>query len=147
MTNATFLTMKPGETKPVLGYMLVGDDGKIATLAAGAPPAGTTADSVIDGTNRIIVPGFITDGDCSSAVEQYLSVGATVITQLDGTLAMRDTPTAEFPTAQVASGVTGKISEGPLCHKGFRMWKVAFSSGQTGWVPDSYGGNLYLKKN
>jgi hypothetical protein len=30
VTNATFLTMKPGETAPVVGYMLVGDDGRIA---------------------------------------------------------------------------------------------------------------------
>lgn len=95
----------------------------------------------------IINPGFITDGDCSNAVVQYLSVGANVITQLDGTLAMRDTPTAEFPSNQIASGVTGKITDGPLCHGGFRRWKVEFSSGQTGWVPDSFGGNLYLKKN
>ena len=29
VTNATFLTMKPGETTPVLGYMLVGDDGRV----------------------------------------------------------------------------------------------------------------------
>lgn len=59
VTNATFLTMKPGETKAVVGYMLVGDDGKIAALEAGVPPAGTTATETIDGTGRIIVPGFI----------------------------------------------------------------------------------------
>lgn len=59
VTNATFLTMKPGEMKPVVGYMLVDDDGKIAALAAGAPPAGTTATATVDGTGRIIVPGFI----------------------------------------------------------------------------------------
>jgi hypothetical protein len=29
VTNATFLTMKPGETAPVVGYMLVDDNGKI----------------------------------------------------------------------------------------------------------------------
>ena len=91
-------------------------------------------------------PGFVTDGDCSFAVAQYLSVGGTVITQLDGTLAVRDTPTAEFPTAQVASAVTGNVSDGPLCHGGFRIWKVAFTNGTTGWVADSYSGNLYLKK-
>jgi hypothetical protein len=39
VTNATFLTMKPGETAPVVGYMLVDDNGKIIELAAGAPPA------------------------------------------------------------------------------------------------------------
>ena len=41
--NATFLTMKPGETRPVVGYLLADDDGRITALAAGAPPAGTVA--------------------------------------------------------------------------------------------------------
>jgi cytosine/adenosine deaminase-related metal-dependent hydrolase len=59
VTNATFLTMKVGETAPVLGYMLVDDSGKIAALAAGAPPAGTTATTMIDGTGKIIMPGFV----------------------------------------------------------------------------------------
>jgi 5-methylthioadenosine/S-adenosylhomocysteine deaminase len=59
ITNATFLTMKPGESTPVVGYMLVGDDGRIAALGAGAPPAGTTATTTLDGTNKIIIPGFI----------------------------------------------------------------------------------------
>lgn len=59
VTNATFLTMKDGETAPVLGYMLVDDSSKIAALAAGAPPAGTTATTMIDGTGKIIMPGFV----------------------------------------------------------------------------------------
>ncbi len=59
VTHATFLTMKPGETKAVLGYMLVGDDGKIAALASGAPPASTTATTTLDASGRIVVPGFI----------------------------------------------------------------------------------------
>ena len=28
--NGTFLTMRPGETAPFVGYMLVGDDGKVS---------------------------------------------------------------------------------------------------------------------
>ena len=59
VTNATFLTMKPGETQPVVGYMLVGDDGRIAALAAGAPPAGMSATTTVDATKKIIIPGFI----------------------------------------------------------------------------------------
>lgn len=57
--NATFLTMKPGETKPVVGYLLADDAGRITALAAGAPPPGTVATTTVDGTGRIIVPGFI----------------------------------------------------------------------------------------
>ena len=59
VTNATIVTMKPGETKPVVGYMLVGDDGRIAALATGFPPAGMRATATLDATNKIIVPGFI----------------------------------------------------------------------------------------
>jgi cytosine/adenosine deaminase-related metal-dependent hydrolase len=59
ITNATFLTMKPGESRPVVGYMLVGDDGRIAALAAGSPPAGMTATTTLDGTGKIVIPGFI----------------------------------------------------------------------------------------
>jgi cytosine/adenosine deaminase-related metal-dependent hydrolase len=59
VTNGTFLTMKPGETEPVVGYMLVDDRGRIAALAAGAPPAGVTATTTLDGSNRIIIPAFI----------------------------------------------------------------------------------------
>ena len=57
--NAMFLTMKPGETKPVTGYLLADDHGRITALAAGEPPAGTTATTKVDGSGRIIIPGFI----------------------------------------------------------------------------------------
>ena len=59
VTNATFLTMKPGETAPVVGYMLVDDYGKIIELAAGAPSATTKATTTFDATNKIIIPGFV----------------------------------------------------------------------------------------
>ena len=36
VTNATFLTMKPGENAPVVGYMLVDDNGIIAAIGAGS---------------------------------------------------------------------------------------------------------------
>src|SRR6188474_2692438 len=57
--GATFLTMKRGEEKPVTGYMLIGEDGKITALGAGAPPAGMTAATTLDATGKIIIPGFI----------------------------------------------------------------------------------------
>src|SRR5262245_38470910 len=59
VTNATFLTMKPGEIAPVVGYMLVDDNGKIVEIAAGAPPAGTKATTTFDATGKIIIPGFV----------------------------------------------------------------------------------------
>src|SRR5436305_11964623 len=59
VTNATLLTMKPGETEPIVGYMLVDDAGRIAALGSGAPPAGTSATMVLDAAKRIIIPVFI----------------------------------------------------------------------------------------
>jgi cytosine/adenosine deaminase-related metal-dependent hydrolase len=59
ITNATLLTMKPGENGPLLGYMLVDDNGRIAALAAGAPPGGTRAATTVDATGKIMIPGFV----------------------------------------------------------------------------------------
>jgi cytosine/adenosine deaminase-related metal-dependent hydrolase len=59
VTNATFLTMKGGEDTPIVGYMLVDDQGRIAALAAGAPPAGVAATTTVDATGKIVMPGFV----------------------------------------------------------------------------------------
>ena len=59
VTNATFLTMRPGETAPVVGYMLVDDNGRIAALAPGAPPAGIKATTTLEARNKIIMPGLV----------------------------------------------------------------------------------------
>jgi 5-methylthioadenosine/S-adenosylhomocysteine deaminase len=58
VTNATFLTMKPGETEPFVGYMLV-DAGKIAAIAAGSPAPGIAAKTILDATGKIIIPGIV----------------------------------------------------------------------------------------
>ncbi|MES2694248.1 MAG: amidohydrolase family protein, partial [Verrucomicrobiota bacterium] len=57
--NGLFITMNPAEPTPFVGYMTVGDDGKIATIAAGAPPAGTSAERVIDAGGKFVAPGFV----------------------------------------------------------------------------------------
>jgi 5-methylthioadenosine/S-adenosylhomocysteine deaminase len=59
LTNATFITMKPGEVDPFVGYMLVGGNGRIAALAAGPPPAGTKSATTLDATGKIVIPGFV----------------------------------------------------------------------------------------
>lgn len=59
VTNATFLTMKPGEDAPFVGHMLVDGTGRIAALAAGAPKAGIEADRTLDASNKIVMPGFV----------------------------------------------------------------------------------------
>jgi cytosine/adenosine deaminase-related metal-dependent hydrolase len=57
--NATFLTMKAGENTPVVGYMLVDDNGIIAALGPGTPPAGTRASANLDASGKIIIRGFV----------------------------------------------------------------------------------------
>jgi 5-methylthioadenosine/S-adenosylhomocysteine deaminase len=51
--------MKADEPRPIVGYMLVGDDGRIAAIGTGAPPEGMTTASILDATGKIIVPGFV----------------------------------------------------------------------------------------
>jgi 5-methylthioadenosine/S-adenosylhomocysteine deaminase len=57
--NALLFTMSPKQTKPFLGYMLIASDGKILTVAAGAPPATLQAQQVLDVHGHWIIPGFL----------------------------------------------------------------------------------------
>jgi len=58
VTNATFLTMKPGETEPFVGHMVV-NGGKVAAIAAGSPVSGVTATATLDAANKIVIPGIV----------------------------------------------------------------------------------------
>jgi 5-methylthioadenosine/S-adenosylhomocysteine deaminase len=57
--NGLFITMKPGQEKPFIGYMTVGADGKIIAVSPGAPPADLTADRIVDVGGKFVAPGFI----------------------------------------------------------------------------------------
>jgi 5-methylthioadenosine/S-adenosylhomocysteine deaminase len=59
IVNGTELTMKPGQTEPFVGYVLVGNDGKIKAIGKGEPPAGTTAQTTYDAKGKFVLPGFI----------------------------------------------------------------------------------------
>jgi 5-methylthioadenosine/S-adenosylhomocysteine deaminase len=59
IVNGTNLTMKPGQTEPFTGYILVGSDGKIEAVGKGNPPAGTTAQTTYDAKGKFVLPGFI----------------------------------------------------------------------------------------
>jgi hypothetical protein len=48
IVNGTNLTMKAGQTATFVGYILVGDDGKIKAIGKGNPPAGTSAKATND---------------------------------------------------------------------------------------------------
>ena len=51
--------MKPGQTEPFVGYILVGNDGKIKAIGKGNPPPGTQAQTTYDAKGRFVLPGFI----------------------------------------------------------------------------------------
>jgi 5-methylthioadenosine/S-adenosylhomocysteine deaminase len=59
INNALLITMKPGQEKPFIGYMLVGDDGRIAAVGAGKAPGSVTAGKVIDAAGKFVAPGFV----------------------------------------------------------------------------------------
>ena len=57
--NALLMTMADGQKAPFMGYLLVGADGRIASVSAGEPPAETAASTVYDAESKMIIPGFI----------------------------------------------------------------------------------------
>jgi 5-methylthioadenosine/S-adenosylhomocysteine deaminase len=59
IVNGTELTMKPGQTEPFVGYILVGADGKIKDVGKGNPPPGTHAQTTYDAKGKFVLPGFI----------------------------------------------------------------------------------------
>ena len=46
IVNGTDMTMKPGQAEPFVGYILVGNDGKIKAIGKGNPPPGTQAQTM-----------------------------------------------------------------------------------------------------
>jgi cytosine/adenosine deaminase-related metal-dependent hydrolase len=61
VTNARLFTMAKGQEQPFTGYLVVAEDGTLATVAEGAPPAGVLAPGVEtwDAQGKWILPGFI----------------------------------------------------------------------------------------
>lgn len=56
--NGLFITMKPGQETPFIGYMTVAD-GRIKAVTPGPAPENLTADRVLDAGGKFIAPGFI----------------------------------------------------------------------------------------
>ena len=56
--NACLITMAPGFA-PFAGHMVVGADGRIASIGPGDPPTGTAGAEELDAAGRIVAPGFI----------------------------------------------------------------------------------------
>ena len=56
IVNGTNLTMKPGQTEPFVGYILVGSDGKIKAIGKGNPPPGMQAQTTYDAQGKVRSP-------------------------------------------------------------------------------------------
>ena len=56
--NACLITMRPGST-PFLGHMVVGADGKIASIGPGDPAHASIGADELDVGGKIVAPGFI----------------------------------------------------------------------------------------
>ena len=59
VTNAFILTLAKDQREPVKGYMVVGENGRLLTVAAGDPPAGLQAKESLDAGGHWVIPGFI----------------------------------------------------------------------------------------
>ncbi len=57
--HAVILTMATGHRDPINGYLVVGEDGRILTVAAGDPPAGLRSTQTWDAEGHWVLPGFI----------------------------------------------------------------------------------------
>ncbi len=57
--NAVILTMAAGQKAPVVGYMVVGDDGRLLAIGPGQPPPAVQARETFDAGGHWVLPGFI----------------------------------------------------------------------------------------
>jgi 5-methylthioadenosine/S-adenosylhomocysteine deaminase len=51
--------MKVRDSEPFVGYILVGDDGKIKVIGKGNPPSTMTARTTYDANGKFVLPGFL----------------------------------------------------------------------------------------
>ncbi|MEZ0164869.1 8-oxoguanine deaminase [Kineococcus sp. LSe6-4] len=58
ITGAAVATVDPSGTEHRRGFVVV-DGGVVTAVGAGDPPAGTTADRVVDGRGHLLTPGFV----------------------------------------------------------------------------------------
>ncbi len=59
VSNAYIFSMAADQRAPFRGYLVVGEDGKLAAVAAGDPPASLKATTVWNAEGRWVMPGFI----------------------------------------------------------------------------------------
>jgi 5-methylthioadenosine/S-adenosylhomocysteine deaminase len=59
VSNAYIFSMAADQRAPFHGYLVVGQDGRLVTVAAGEPPAALKAATVWNAEGRWVMPGFI----------------------------------------------------------------------------------------
>jgi len=59
VSNAYIFSMAPDQRAPFHGYLVVGEDGRLAAVATGEPPASLKAATVWNAEGRWIMPGLI----------------------------------------------------------------------------------------
>src|SRR5258708_37279662 len=59
VTNAFILTMAKDQREPVSGYLVVGEDGRLLTVAAGDAPAGLQDEGGLDAGGPRVFPCFV----------------------------------------------------------------------------------------
>ena len=86
--NATLVTLEDEQPEPFIGYLLVGEDGRIASLGKGAPPPEVKAQRKIDARQRVLMPGFLSGhSHLASSVSRGINSGR----ELDGMIDFRPT--------------------------------------------------------
>jgi cytosine/adenosine deaminase-related metal-dependent hydrolase len=82
--NARLFTMAPQQREPFLGYLVVAEDGRIVTVAAGDPPANVTAEKTLDAHGDWIMPGFLSaHSHLWQAAYRGLAADQTLIAWID----------------------------------------------------------------
>lgn len=84
VTHVHIFTMAPDQKAPFDGYLVVADDGTIASVRAGEPPADLHAAQTWDGHGAWVIPGFISaHSHLWQAAYRGLAADSTLPTWID----------------------------------------------------------------
>lgn len=122
------------------GWMLVGDDGRIAALGAGAPPAGTSADEVLDVGGAFVAPGFVSShSHLFTSGLRGLGVAETLYGWCDAMLGTTARMSADEIYWSTLHGALDFVANGVTCAYNFtdplQAWESMVDGKRTGTAP------------
>jgi cytosine/adenosine deaminase-related metal-dependent hydrolase len=83
--NAHLFTMAPGQKDVFTGYLVIDEDGKLITVAAGEPPASLKAKQTWDAEGHWILPGFLSaHSHIWQAAFRGIAADKTLMAWIDG---------------------------------------------------------------